>query len=106
MVLFPPPRRPDAAHFAQELTTEASRASVSKTLGEVQRRLGSVPPLDPVKDMAVADATLGPLLERQAALAGRLAASPVASLADGEAQAAAYAAKHELDDKVARWPPL
>jgi len=83
-------------YLPKELTLEASRASVSKTLGEVSRRLGTVPPLDPVKDMHCAG--VGPLLERSELLAQRLAASPVNAMAAG--RALAYARKHDLDERV------
>jgi hypothetical protein len=87
-------------HLPRDLDSADARAGVSKTLGEVARRLAKVHmhPLDPVADMKVAGDEVDQLLDRQASLEQRRAASPVTRWPDGGAKLAAYAEKHALGE--------
>jgi hypothetical protein len=88
-------------HLPRDLGSADARAGVSKTLGEVARRLAKVHmhPLDPVADMKVAGDAVDQLLDRQASLEQRRAASPVTRWPDGGAKKlAAFAEKHALGE--------
>jgi ATP-dependent RNA helicase DOB1 len=82
----------------KDLKTEESRQTVSKTLGEVVRRLGVIPSLDPVVDMKVMG--ISGMLERKQSLQTRLEAIPFHNAVDRQLRLAEYSKKHELSEKV------
>jgi ATP-dependent RNA helicase DOB1 len=89
-------------HLPRDLTSPESRTGVSKTIGEVSRRLAKVNmhPLDPVTDMKVVGSDLDALLERKALLEKRRVESPVTQWPDHDEKLARYAEKHALSESA------
>ena len=87
-------------YLPKDLQPEANRTSVRNKLGEVRRRLGEVPILDPVADMHVAGQGVEELQARLAQLERRRGAMPFHRADDRPSRLAAYARMWELGETV------
>jgi len=86
-------------YLPKDLTGEEGRSAVSKTLGEVKRRLGVIPTLDPITDMKIEGRGIEALLERREALEARLSESAFHREPDRPARLALYSRKHDLGER-------